>query len=261
MKAKPFVAWPGGKSRLLKEIIPRFPESFRRYYEPFLGGGSVFLGAGIHKVSYLSDINEDLVNCFRQVRDNPYELIRELEAIKYQMDTHEERFFRQIRDDYSPTNEIKKAARFIFLSRTSYKSGSKFQSQLLGKQYRYSIYSKSNIIKCSYILKGSMISCRPYISSIGDRDDFFYLDPPYFNVSSGMYKDDLTTFKEHTTLRNHCIEIDQGGAKFMLSNSCNDQTLDLYKDFNIIKVKVNYPMKRRFENNYKGDYEIIVRNY
>lgn len=40
--AKPFVKWVGGKRSLLKELLPRVPQDFRDYYEPFLGGGAFF---------------------------------------------------------------------------------------------------------------------------------------------------------------------------------------------------------------------------
>src|SRR4051812_12096216 len=40
---KPFIRWAGGKSRLLSRILPHVPAAIRNYYEPFLGGGAVFL--------------------------------------------------------------------------------------------------------------------------------------------------------------------------------------------------------------------------
>ena len=41
-KAAPFVKWAGGKRQLLPQIKERLPEQFNNYYEPFVGGGSVF---------------------------------------------------------------------------------------------------------------------------------------------------------------------------------------------------------------------------
>lgn len=40
--AKPFVKWVGGKRSLLGELLSRAPKNFRRYHEPFLGGGAFF---------------------------------------------------------------------------------------------------------------------------------------------------------------------------------------------------------------------------
>ena len=40
---KPFVKWAGGKRQLLPEIKRYLPSKIKNYYEPFVGGGAVFL--------------------------------------------------------------------------------------------------------------------------------------------------------------------------------------------------------------------------
>jgi DNA adenine methylase len=41
-QAGPLLKWPGGKSKLLKELLARVPNEFNVYHEPFLGGGALF---------------------------------------------------------------------------------------------------------------------------------------------------------------------------------------------------------------------------
>ena len=41
-EARPFLKWAGGKQALAEQLVERFPASFDTYFEPFLGGGSVF---------------------------------------------------------------------------------------------------------------------------------------------------------------------------------------------------------------------------
>lgn len=40
---KSFVKWAGGKRQLLPEIKRYLPSKIKNYYEPFVGGGAVFL--------------------------------------------------------------------------------------------------------------------------------------------------------------------------------------------------------------------------
>ena len=39
----PFVQWAGGKKQLLTKLEERMPTEYNRYYEPFIGGGALFL--------------------------------------------------------------------------------------------------------------------------------------------------------------------------------------------------------------------------
>lgn len=66
-RPKPFVKWVGGKRQLLKQfkemdLYP--PEGFdpvtHTYFEPFVGGGAVFLDL-LPKNAVLSDLNSDLI--------------------------------------------------------------------------------------------------------------------------------------------------------------------------------------------------------
>ena len=65
---KPFLKWAGGKRQLLNRIVPLLPD-FTDYYEPFLGGGSLYFHLQ-PTFSILSDINEELINCYDRVKHN-----------------------------------------------------------------------------------------------------------------------------------------------------------------------------------------------
>src|SRR5713101_1594880 len=72
----PILKWAGGKSRLIPQFKPYFPpkNSCSRYFEPFVGGGAVFFY--LHPIeSFLFDINADLIEVYKVVRDNVEELI------------------------------------------------------------------------------------------------------------------------------------------------------------------------------------------
>src|SRR5689334_23197160 len=73
---KPFIRWAGGKSRLLSRILPHVPVAIGNYYEPFLGGGAVFLAcaARISGCSRLADLNQHLVAAWIAMKDHQSEL-------------------------------------------------------------------------------------------------------------------------------------------------------------------------------------------
>lgn len=67
---KPFIRWAGGKQNLIKELSLSIPKtSFKNYYEPFLGAGSLFLYNGFSN-GHLSDINPHLINSYISIRDS-----------------------------------------------------------------------------------------------------------------------------------------------------------------------------------------------
>jgi len=66
---KPFLRWAGGKTWLLKDIYNYLPDRFNNYYEPFLGGGSVYIhlksSGKIQNEAFLSDQNTELINAYK----------------------------------------------------------------------------------------------------------------------------------------------------------------------------------------------------
>ena len=110
-QAKPFLKWAGGKKRLLPRLLKFVPKEYNNYYEPFLGGGSLFFALRPKK-AYLSDLNEELINTYTQVRNNVSEVIKHLKGMKYN-----KKSYYKIRD-MKPKNNAKRAAKFIYLNKT-----------------------------------------------------------------------------------------------------------------------------------------------
>src|SRR5437870_166452 len=115
---KPFIKWAGGKSRLLSRILPHVPTSIRNYYEPFLGGGAVFLACSsrISGRSHLADLNEHLVAAWIAMRDYQSEL-RPL--LDWYVANDSKEFYYKVRSD-TPPSLVEKAARFLYLNGVSW---------------------------------------------------------------------------------------------------------------------------------------------
>ena len=75
----PILKWVGGKRQLLDSIVPLIPE-YSTYYEPFVGGGAVLFGTQPKK-AVINDSNEELMNVYRVIKEDPEELIAKLKEL------------------------------------------------------------------------------------------------------------------------------------------------------------------------------------
>lgn len=75
----PIIKWPGGKEKELKNIIPNLPR-FERYFEPFVGGGSVFMGINA-KEHFINDYSYELIRLYRAISETDKQFFKYAEAI------------------------------------------------------------------------------------------------------------------------------------------------------------------------------------
>jgi DNA adenine methylase len=119
-KFHPFVKWAGGKSRLLVDLEKHLPEKFSNYFEPFLGGGALFFYLKLIRfnnqnfISYLSDINKELINAYEIIKEKPNSLIHVLMKYENQYYKNPKKFYYELRGRCT-TDKIDMAARFITL--------------------------------------------------------------------------------------------------------------------------------------------------
>lgn len=66
---KPIMKWAGGKTQMLKDILPQIPEHTGKYIEPFFGGGALFF-ALTPENAVIADSNPELINMYVQVSND-----------------------------------------------------------------------------------------------------------------------------------------------------------------------------------------------
>lgn len=270
IKPKPFVKWPGGKRRLLPELVSRLPNVFERYYEPFLGGGALYFHIQPNR-AYISDINPELINAYRVIQDRVEDLISVLPTFK----NTEEDFYNVRELDRTPNfkqiNSIERAARFIYLNKTCfnglYRENSKGHFNVpFGHYDNPTILDEDNLIACHDALKGATIGCESFlhIVSYAKPGDFVYFDPPYMpdNISSTFtsYSKDGFGMADHENLINLCEALNRNSVKWMLSNSSAPIVYKMYKNFNIETIEVQRSIGASASTRKKVE-EVIVRNY
>ena len=247
VKAQPVLKWVGGKRQLIKTICPNIPKDLpegSRYFEPFLGGGSVFFELA-PAIATISDLNSELINVYLVVRDHPEELIAALKRY-----TNTEECFYSVRDiDRDPIalsklSDIEKAARTIFLNKTCFNGYFRVngRGQFNTPYARYpdslDFVSESNIRAVSALLNSKTIDilCCSFADALKDikAGDFAYLDPPYDPIDGKKFFNGYTAEQfnrdKQIELAKLCDGISAKGAFFMLSNSATDFIKGLYLD-------------------------------
>ena len=248
IEISPFLKWAGGKRQLLPEIKKYIPDNINTYYEPFIGAGAVFLDLQPSK-AVINDINYELINCYKVIRDKPEELILELSKFK----NTEEDFYRirnwDKEENYKKRSDAEKAARTIYLNKTCfnglYRVNSKgFFNVPYGKYKNPAFVNKENIDNLSKYLKSADITLLnkdfEEVLKDADKGDFVYFDPPYFplNKTSSFtsYSKDGFTEKDQIRLKEKIDELTDNGVLCLVSNSCCDFIKDLYKKYEIIEI-------------------------
>ena len=227
--------WPGGKRALLKQLMPFAPKTFHRYYEPFVGSGAMFFALEPSK-AILSDANEELINCYAQVRDKPEEVIDNLANMK------------NTREDYynvrasAPTEQIARAARFIYLMTLSFNGIHRVNLQ--GKfnvpynhKTHLNLCDKDKILRSSIALSATQITHCDFEAAVEKANcgDFIYFDPPYA-VSYGQcgfvrYNEKVFSWRDQIRLAKTAHSLAARGCYILVSNANHPSILKLYQSF------------------------------
>ena len=256
---KPFLKWVGGKTQIIDEVMALFPKQIHNYYEPFLGGGSVLLAllsTESIRVSghiYASDINPNLIAIYKNIQQQPEELIAEVKrladeygkcngsiinrtpaSIEEAMSSPESyyfwirgRFNAMTRDKENATmrESVQASAMMLFLNKTCfrglYREGPKGFNVPFGNYKNPSIIDEIHIRNVSVLIRDVIFVCQPYIDSLVriTKQDFVYLDPPYApetSTSFVAYTASGFSLDDHKILFSMCDKIE---AQILMSNA------------------------------------------
>lgn len=264
---KPLLKWVGGKKKLLNILFRYFPREIDTYYEPFLGGGSVLIELLSSDVKVkrirVNDLNVDLINMYRLVKDNPENLMCEIDKLIELYNSvddikHEKRkkFVNQSKDEAvmngkvgvyyyyrdiynSTTDTTLKSALLIFLNKTCfrglYRVGKNGFNVPYGNYKNPSFYDRANVLSLSVAFRDVEFSSEDFeifLNNVKDTD-FVYLDPPYVNTFSGYNVDN---FDRHDVLLGVC----KGMKRWIQSNSECEYNENNYSEYDIYKIDTNY---------------------
>jgi len=248
--ARPFIKWVGGKGQLLQQLnmsLPRelYDEAFT-YVEPFVGGGAMLFYmlqnfVNIKRV-VINDINRNLTEAYRNIKQEPEGLVYRLKHIEQQYlpieDYEEQRnFYLEMRRRFNEENlsSLDKTALLFFLNRTCfnglYRENAKGKFNVPFGRYvnpticnEEVIYADSELLNRYdvQILNGDFKQTAKAIDNAGLT--FFYFDPPYRPLSAtssfnSYVKEDFNDDSQRD-LAAFCRMLDRkDNVRWMLSNS------------------------------------------
>jgi DNA adenine methylase len=283
---RPFLKWAGGKSQLISQYVPYFPEKFATYYEPFLGGGAVFFHLyGVTRneqppkkfPAILTDINPELVNVYCCVRDRVEELI---ELLAQHQENHDRDYYYRMRGSLREQPKasrvvgtpVEMAARLIYLNKTCfnglYRENSKGEFNVpMGKYKNPTICNAELLRVVADSLQSVEIEVRPFDAVLNfarTPEDFVYFDPPYHPLSNTSnftgYSRYSFSEKDQVRLRDTFAELAGRGVKVMLSNSDCSFIQELYQNFKIYKVLAARAINSKAEKRGKIA-ELLITSY
>ena len=288
----------GDKYKLMKQLVNLFPKEINNFYEPFVGGGTVFLNIEAKKY-FLNDIDKHLINIHKLLiasSKNPEGFFKDAEKI-----IHKYKFSHSYKKDIVPDSlkkEFKKTyyARFNkegydklrmcvnnyqkndplilyilliygFNRMLRFNGGGKFNLPVGNVDFNKNVVNALNGYFDFVYDKKISITSKDFNKFFSDKkyskNDFVYLDPPYL-ISASEYNK-LWNPKSEADLLKMIDVLDKKGVKFALSNvthyngSKNDLLLEWMKKYKVHKIESNYI---NYHNNGKKVIkEVLITNY
>lgn len=258
------IRWVGGKSRLRKDIIPLIPEH-SCYVEPFAGGAWVLFGKKPSPVEVLNDIDQELINFFRVLKNQPESLIQSFE---WELVSRAE-FERLAQCDPLTLSEVERAHRFYYILmagwggeldyprfQTSISDGG-HGNRLIGalKHLRQRLQPVHERLRTVIIENLTWEECL-------DRYDrpktFMYLDPPY-PQNGCNYKYNMQDWADHKRL---AIRLAEAKCKWLLSSYDVPEMRQMYAGYDIIPIQSYSGMNSKKNGSERVlNQEVVIANF
>jgi DNA adenine methylase len=213
LAARPFLKWAGGKGQLLPQLAAHFPPGLasgeiRRYVEPFVGSGAVFLHVvqnfAIEQV-LLSDLNPELILLYHTIQQNVEGVVASLEQLQatyLQLDeAGRQAFYYQQRSRYNADRLqfdfercspawVGRTTQALFLNRTGYNGLFRVNRRgefnvPFGRYKNPRLVDPDNLRAVARLLQGVRLEYGDFelVEQFVDGHTFVYFDPPYRPLS------------------------------------------------------------------------------
>jgi DNA adenine methylase len=256
--------WVGGKSRLRKQIIDLFPQH-TCYVELFAGAAWVLFGKPPSSVEVLNDIDQDLINFFRVIKEKPTELIASFE---WELVSRAE-FERLAKLDASKLTDIQRAHRFYYLIMASWGGEfhyPRFQTSITDGGHGNRLFGALQTLEKR--VKPIHERLRTVIIENLDWQECFerynrpgalmYIDPPY-PENGCNYVYNMRERSDHELL---ATKLNQAQCQWILSSYDTPFIRDLFAGYTIVPLESKSGMDTEKNGNTRvTNKEVVILNY
>ena len=199
--------YPGSKGKIVKWLCSLIPEH-EVYLEPFFGSGTVFFNKQPSQIETINDLDGDIVNYFKVIRDKPQELIDLLKFTPFSREEYNAAYKEQER----PISDVERARLFAVKCWMGFGCGNRYRNGFRSSQQgtgprNPKVWKRlpEIILQAADRLMDAQIEHLPAIELIkryNTKDVFIYADPPYpLSVRKGyLYNHEMHTDEEHIEL-------------------------------------------------------------
>jgi len=256
--------YPGGKSRLVKQILAMAPEEYSEYREPFLGGGSVLFAVHNSKPSIVKkagDSFQPLYTFWNACKTEPKELYhqvffgKKLLIGKYLW----ERCKKTVSDMSPEMRDVDRAAAYFTLNRITF-SGLTLSGGYSKASHasRFNISHIDRLNDAHAVMKDVDLRHADYTELLHEPGNnvWIFLDPPYDIKSDNLYGKAGDGHKgfDHVKFAEECRKCKH---KWLVTYNDNENIRELFKWANIKEVPVKYSMNSTAKNKV----ELFITNY
>lgn len=229
-----------------------------------MGSAAVFFQLSPES-AILSDLNEDLVICFREVARDPFAVMEALDEMP-----NTKAFYLEVRTtEPELLTSIERAARVIYLNKTAFRGlwrvNGKGQFNVPYGQYERPYYNRDNLLQASKALANADIRCADYARVFDEAEpgDWIYLDPPYVPDRPWgdfkRYTPGQFHTEDHELLASLMDEATGRGVYVMLTNSDTPLVRALFPDWNTLKLETRRDIHLNSQERASSD--LVITNY
>lgn len=232
---KRVLKYPGSKWNLAPKLLTLIPEH-HTYLEPFFGSGALFFSKTPSAIETINDMDNNVVNLFSCIRNDPERLARMVMAVPYSRSQYEQSYKAECNDPYENALQfLVKCWQGYGFRTNGYMVG--WKNDIQGRESMYALWDwyrlPEKVIETAERLRKVQIENRPALEVMKRFDYknvFMYLDPPYvLDTRTGKQYLYEMTDQNHVELLEFCIK---SKAKIMLSGYESDLYSSILKDWN-----------------------------